>query len=101
MYGSQWEALQLHAVYKKPYFLLQVMREFESVLQVLCPASQHGMKSKVRMINTTVPSYTEQNTARLLPLALLLVPRVQISRVCCQLYCYACAARQECIRTGD
>ena len=32
--GVNEEALQLHAVYKKPYFLLQVMRESVSVLQV-------------------------------------------------------------------
>ena len=34
--GVNGEALQLHAVYKKPYFLLQVMRESVSVLQVTC-----------------------------------------------------------------
>ena len=34
MYGVNEEALQLHAVYKNPYFLLQVMRESISVLQV-------------------------------------------------------------------
>ena len=40
VYGSQWgiylsPALQLHAVYiKNPYFLLQVMQESISVLQV-------------------------------------------------------------------
>ena len=32
--GVNGEALQLHEVYKKPYFLLQVMRESISVLQV-------------------------------------------------------------------
>ena len=32
--GVNGEGLQLHAVYKKPYFLLQVTREFVSVLQV-------------------------------------------------------------------
>ena len=32
--GVNEEALQLHAVYKKPYFLLQVMRESASVQQV-------------------------------------------------------------------
>ena len=34
MYGSQWGSLQLHAVYKKPYLLLQVTQESVSVLQV-------------------------------------------------------------------
>ena len=32
--GVNGEALQLHAVYKKPYFLLQVTRESVSVLHV-------------------------------------------------------------------
>ena len=32
--GVNGEALQLHVVYKKPYFLLQVTRESVSVLQV-------------------------------------------------------------------
>ena len=32
--GVNGEALQLHAVYIKPYFLLQVTRESVSVLQV-------------------------------------------------------------------
>ena len=32
--GVYGEALQLHSVYKKPYFLLQVTWEFVSVLQV-------------------------------------------------------------------
>ena len=32
--GVNGEALQLHAVYKKPYILIQVTREFVSVLQV-------------------------------------------------------------------
>ena len=33
--GVNGEALQLHAVYKIPYFLLQVTRESVSVLQVM------------------------------------------------------------------
>ena len=32
--GVNGEALQLHSVYKKPYFLLQVTRQSVSVLQV-------------------------------------------------------------------
>ena len=32
--GVNGEALKLHAVYKKPYFLLQITRESVSVLQV-------------------------------------------------------------------
>ena len=59
------EALQLHAVYKKPYFLLQVMRESVSVLQVTpesvsgttshVRASERAMKSKVHMIKSLSP----------------------------------------------
>jgi len=49
------EALQLHAVYKKPYFLLQIMREFASVLQVTRTASECAMKSKVHMIKSLSP----------------------------------------------
>ena len=71
--GVNGEALQLHAVYKKPYYILQVTRE--SVL---------GATSCVRMCNeieglydkiiiTIVPSYTGKNITRLLSLALLLV----------------------------
>ena len=33
--GVNGKALQLHSVHKKPYFLLQVMQEFVSVLQVM------------------------------------------------------------------
>jgi len=32
--GVNWETLQLHGVYEKPYFLLQVMWESISVIQV-------------------------------------------------------------------
>ena len=39
------EALQLHAVNKKPYFLLQVT----------CTVSEHTMKSKVCMIKSLSP----------------------------------------------
>ena len=49
--GVNEEALQLHAVYKKSYFLLQVAQESVSVLQVTHAASERAMKSKVRMIN--------------------------------------------------
>ena len=61
------EALQLHAVCKKPYFLLQVTQESISVLQVTQQsvsgttnrgrASERTMKSKVRMIKSLLPSY--------------------------------------------
>ena len=60
--GVNGEALQLHTVYKKPYFLLQVMQESVSVLQVklevlevTCAASERAMKSKVRMIKSLSP----------------------------------------------
>ena len=69
--GVNGEALQLHTVYKKPYFLLQVMWESVSVLQVtqnpyqvlqvMCAASEHAIKSKGsydKIIITIVQSYT-------------------------------------------
>ena len=84
--GVNGEALQLHAVYKKPYFLLQVTRQSVSVLQVT-RESVSGTTSHVRCVRTCneiegsydkiiitiVPSYTGKNITRLLPLALLLV----------------------------
>ena len=85
--GVNEEALQLHIVYKKLYFLLQVMREFISVLQVT-QESVSGNTSHVRCISTCnaieclydkiiitiVPSYTAKNITCLVPLALLLAP---------------------------
>ena len=63
--GVNGEALQLRAVYKKPYFLLQVTRESVSVLQVTresvsgttshVHAPERAMKSKVRMIKSLSP----------------------------------------------
>ena len=84
--GVNGESLQLHAVYKKPYFLLQVTRESVSVLQVTWE-SVSGTASHTRcvwtcneiessydkIIITIVPSYTRKNITRLLPLAMLLV----------------------------
>ena len=86
------EALQLHAVYKKLYFLLQVTRESISVLQVtwefvsvlVSGTASHTHyvwgcneieSSYDKIISTIVPSYTGR-----------------ISWVCCRLYCYKCAA---------
>ena len=43
------KALQLHVVYKKPYFLLQVTRESVSVLQVT-QESVSGTASYVRCV---------------------------------------------------
>ena len=84
--GVNGEALQLHAVYKKSYFLLQVTRESVSVLQVTWE-SVSGTASHARciwtcneiegsydkIIITIAPSYTGKNITHLLPLALLLV----------------------------
>ena len=63
--GVSGEALQLHAVYKKPYFLLQVTQEYVSVLEVTWESvsgtaghvcmSKRAMKSKVRMIKSLSP----------------------------------------------
>ena len=74
MYG---EVLQLYAVSKKPYFYFKARENLYQVLQVMCAASERAMKSKVRMINTIVPSYTGKNIIHLLPLALLLVLRTR------------------------
>ena len=84
------EALQLHAIYKKPYFysksrknLYQYCKSRENpyqVLQVTCAAYERAMKSEVRMIKiiiTIVPSYTGKNITRLLPLAFLLVLHIR------------------------
>ena len=83
--GVYGEALQLHAVYKKPYFLLWVTRESDQyckshenpylVLQVTCAVSERAIKSKgsYDKIITIAPSYTRKNITHLLPLALLFV----------------------------
>ena len=62
--GVNGEALQLHAVYKKLYFVLQVTRESVSVLQVTresisgttshMRASECAMKLKDKIIITIV-----------------------------------------------
>ena len=55
--GANGEALQLHAVYKKPYFLLQVTWESVSVLQVMresVSVLQVTWKSVSGTYNTTV-----------------------------------------------
>ena len=63
--GVNGEALQLHAVYKKPYFyykscenLYQYWKSRENsyqVLQVTCAVSERAMKSKVHMIKSLTP----------------------------------------------
>ena len=63
--GVNGEALQLHAVYKKPYFYCksrenpyQYYKSRENpyqVLQVTRAASERAMKSKVRMIKSLSP----------------------------------------------
>ena len=66
--GVNGEVLQMHTVYKKPYFfLLQVTQESVSVLQVTqesvsgttiivaCAASERAIKSKVRLIKSLSP----------------------------------------------
>ena len=73
--GVNGKALQLHTVYKKPYFL-QVTRESVSgttshVHRVWMCNEIKGSYDKI--IITIVPSYTGKNITRLLPLALLLV----------------------------
>ena len=68
------EALQLCAVYKELYFLLQVTRESVSVLQVMHAASECAMKLKGLYVNHSTKLY-RKNITRLLPLALLLMLR--------------------------
>ena len=63
--GVNGEALQLCAVYKKPYFLLQVTPESVSVPEVTresvsgttshVRASERAIESKVRMIKSLSP----------------------------------------------
>ena len=72
--GVNEEALQLCAIYKKLYFLLQVTRESASVLQVtwksVSGTASHARcvwmcneikRSYDKIIITIVPSYTEKN----------------------------------------
>ena len=84
MYGSQWGSLAAAR------FLLQIMRESVSVLQVT-RESVSGTTSHMhcvwtcneigssydKIIITIVPSYTGKNITRLLPLALLLKLRTR------------------------
>ena len=71
------EALQLHAVYKRLYVLLQATQETVSGITSHVRASEHAMKSKVhnydKIIITIVPRYTGRNITHLLPLAMLLM----------------------------
>ena len=78
--GVNGEALQLHAVYKKPYFLLQVTRESVSgtASHARCIWTCNEIEGSYdKIIITIVPSYTGKNITRLLPLALLLVLRTR------------------------
>ena len=65
--GINGEALQLHEVYKKPYFFTTSHMHL----------SERAMKLKDKIIITTVPSYTGKIIVRLLLLALLLVLRTR------------------------
>ena len=70
--GVNGEALQLHVIYKKPYFILQVTPK--SVSGVTCAASERAMKLNVCMIKIIIKHQaTSEKITRLLPLALLLV----------------------------
>ena len=75
--GVNGEALQLHRVYKNPYFLLQVTQDFVSGTISHVRTSECAMGSYDKIIITIVPSYTGKNITRLLPLALLLVVRTR------------------------
>ena len=53
--GVNGETLQLYAVYKKPYFLLQVTRESVSGTASHVRLSEHAMKSRVHVIKLSLP----------------------------------------------
>ena len=66
--GVNGEPLQLHAVYKKPYFFYYMShKNLYQVLQVTSTASEHAMKLTVDISLT--PSYTGNNIPQLLRLA--------------------------------
>ena len=70
----------VNAVYKKPYFLLQVIQEFVSgtTSHAACVRTCNEIKNLYDVIIITiVPSYTGKILTRLLPLALLLVLRTR------------------------
>ena len=81
------EALQLHTVYKKPYFILQVTWESVSVLQVtresVSGTASHARCNEIEgsydeIIIAIVTSYTEKKITRfVLPLIFLLVLRTR------------------------
>ena len=53
--GVNGEALQLYAVYKNPYFLLEVTQESVSGTISHVHASERAMKSKVCIIKSLSP----------------------------------------------
>ena len=67
MYGSQWEALQLHVAYKNIFYY----KSCENLHQYWVKRVHEGTYDKT--IITIVPSYTKKTSLILLPLALLLV----------------------------
>ena len=87
--GVNREALQLHAVYKKPYFLLQVTRESVSVLQVMWE-SVSGTASHAHCVWTC--NEIEGSHDKII---ITIAPRYiseKISLVCCCWHCYSCCA---------
>ena len=72
--GVNWEALQPHKIYKKPYYLLQVMQESVSGTASHMHSSERAMKGSYdKIIIIIIPSYIRKSITRLLPLATLLV----------------------------
>ena len=53
--GVNEEALQLHTVYKKPYFYYKSHENLYQVLQVMCTVSERAMKLNVRMVKSLSP----------------------------------------------
>ena len=78
--GVNGEALQLHSVYKKPYFLLQVVRESVSgtASHAHCIWTCNEIEGSYdKIINTIVATKLYWK---------------KISLVCCRWHCYSCCA---------
>ena len=100
------EALQLHAVYKKPYFSLQVMRESVSVLQVT-QESVWGTTSHTRICMRHYKSRENLCEVHVLRLNMqwnrwfvwqncyhhsTKLYWKKIPLICCRWHCYSCCA---------
>ena len=82
-HANVWESMELHTVYKKPYFLLQVTRQSVSVLQVT-QESVSGTTSHVRCNEIEGSHMHYHHSTKLY--------RKKTSFVCCRWHCYSCCA---------